>query len=253
MRKKDRGQKEGRRASSRSNVDDVGSPTTVRPGPPCACRHRWLQTPTVREGNDPGRRAFYPLPKRPAVSRADTLSGGECSTTKTLRAWLRGWPGPPPPRGLSSPVRQPQRERRRVGAGGDRLALAAIQWKVRLGRRAASGAATHHVMQKLQMSLLGGPSPEPGLPTLLMWGPTPPPPGSLTGADASGQHGCVSRYSLEAAKTRPSTLPLARPTPAVTSATPRTNDRALASPVPSPPARQRGDTTGPRLPCGVPG
>lgn len=175
MRKKDRGQKEGRRASSRSNVDDVGSPTTVRPGPLCACRHRWLQTPTVREGNDPGRRAFYPLPKRPAVSRADTLSGGECSTTKTLRAWLRGWPGPPPPRGLSSPVRQPQRERRRVGAGGDRLALAAIQWKVRLGRRAASGAATHHVMQKLQMSLLGGPSPEPGLPTLLMWGPTPPP------------------------------------------------------------------------------
>lgn len=138
------------------------------------------------------------------------------------------------------------------GSGEDRLALAAIQWKVRSGGGAASGAATHHVMHGLQMSLLGGPSPGSGSPTLLVWGPTPPP-GSLTGADASGQHGCVSRYSLEAAPTRPPTLPLARPRPAVAAATPRIHDRALASPVPSPPARQRGDTTRPRLPRGVPG
>lgn len=62
-----------------------------------------------------------------------------------------------------------------VGGVGGRLALAAIQWKVRSCRCAASGEATHHVMQELQMSLPGGPSPGPGSPTLLAWGPTPPP------------------------------------------------------------------------------
>lgn len=96
-----------------------------------------------------------------------------------------------------------------------------MQWRtsserVRTGRRAASAAATHHVMQerckcpRWEGHLQG----EGRLRSHIGRHPSPPPPLPAR-ADASGQHGCVSRYSLEAATTPPSLPLLAWRRPAV--------------------------------------
>lgn len=147
-------------------------------GPPCACppsSRRRLKSRTVREGSDPGRLVFYPSNRMPAVARGDALRAG--AQQQRRFGWLREWPSPPPLLGLPPPLSTARLKTEGVVEGAQ-LALAAAQWKVRSGRRAASAATTHHVMQACckQLSLMGGPSPRGRSATFPPRLPRPPPP-----------------------------------------------------------------------------
>lgn len=240
----ERAQREEERQAGRTSTVSGVKVLTRRcvPDPPCAfppSSHRWLQSRTVQEGGDPGRRAFYP-PHHSAVSKGDALRAS-AQQQKTLRvAEGVDQPAATPRITRPPPISTAETQTEAVVNGG-RLALAAIQLKVRSCRCAASAAATHHVMQERckcprREGRLRG---ERRLRSHLGSQPPPSPPDS-----PQGRRCVLSARMLEplqpggGANAHPAPAPpaLAWQTPAVRPP-PRLaqHDRALASPAPSPP------------------